>query len=377
MEPKKNDPLLLPMVITGLFVFTGIFVFLVYRTFFWTSFITLLFYIATRDYYLRFKRKFPEKLQFISPWIMILLVSLLVVLPTVFILQTLIGEALSLLISIKLNFNEERILTKLINLNVVTDFITENEFFWVEFPNTYRQIVGSYGDVLNVDSIYSVVSNTAALILGGIRLPVDIIVNILFGFLLLFFFYKDGHKLEKFLLTILPLSGEIREQIGLRVSDAMKAIVKGNLFISVLQGTAVGVLLLVMGVPSPVLYGSVAAIFSTIPIVGTMVIWLPAGLYLGIFEERWIASFVFMSLSLTCYLVLENFLKPAILDKKLNIHPFLLFLALLGGIKEFGIIGIIIGPIAVTLLVILWDFWLIHRGDLSPTELLSKLRNIP
>ena len=376
MEPKKNDPLLLPLVITGLFVFTSIFVFLVYRTFFWTSFITLLFYIATRDYYLRFQRKFPEKLQLVSPWIMIFLVSLLVVLPTVFILQTLISEALSLLISIKLNFNEERILAKLINLNLLTDFITENQFFWVEFPNTYRQIVGSYGDVLNVDSIYSVVSNTAALILGGIRLPVDIIVNILFGFLLLFFFYKDGYKLEKFLLTILPLSGEIREQIGLRVSDAMKAIVKGNLFISVLQGTAIGVLLLIMGVPSPVLYGSVAAIFSMIPIVGTMIIWLPAGLYLGIFEERWLASFIFMSLSLACYLIFENFLKPAILDKKLNIHPFLLFLALLGGIKEFGITGIIIGPIAVTLLVILWDFWLTHRGDLSPTELLSKLRNI-
>ena len=70
---------------------------------------------------------------------------------------------------------------------------------------------------------------------------------------------------------------------------------------------------------------------------------------------------IYMSLSFTSYLVLENFVKPNILDKKLNLHPFLLFLALLGGIQQFGIVGLVIGPIAITILVILWDFWMAYR----------------
>jgi 23S rRNA pseudouridine2605 synthase/23S rRNA pseudouridine2604 synthase len=80
--------------------------------------------------------------------------------------------------------------------------------------------------------------------------------------------------------------------------------------------------------------------------VGTGVVWLPAGLYMGIAESNWIGAVIFMSLSFTSYLLLENLVKPNFLDKKLNLHPFLLFLSLLGGINEFGIPGLVIGKVA-------------------------------
>jgi predicted PurR-regulated permease PerM len=179
--------------------------------------------------------------------------------------------------------------------------------------------------------------------------------------MLLFFFYKDGHKLELFLMNNLPFSEEVEKQIGQRISEAVKAVLKGNILISLLQGFVAGMLLFFAGIPNPILYGSIASFFSLIPVIGTAVVWLPAGLYIGFIEESWIVAIIYMSLSFTSYMVLENLVKPNILDKKLNLHPFLLFLALLGGIQQFGIVGLVIGPIAVTLLVILWDFWMAYR----------------
>ncbi|EMN31085.1 PF01594 domain protein [Leptospira interrogans serovar Pyrogenes str. L0374] len=72
----------------------------------------------------------------------------------------------------------------------------------------------------------------------------------------------------------------------------------------------------------------------------------------------------FMGSGLFFYVVLENFVKPRMLDKKLQAHPLLIFLSLIGGIKEFGIMGLVVGPVTVTLVVILWDFWKLYRREL-------------
>lgn len=282
IEQKKED-YLLGFILLGLFILTSILVFFVYRSFFWTSFIALIFYMASRDYYMRLKRRLGLRFKPLAPWLMIILVLVIIVVPSFFILRTLVSEFLGFLFILKVNLSEDKILLRLLNTPFFTDLVTDTEFFWIQFPAIYRDIVGSYGDILNIDSIYGIVSNAATLILGGIRLPVGILINFFFGFLLIFFFYKDGYKLESFLLSILPFSEEIKDKIGIRIADALKTIVKGNLFISFLQGLAVGLILFFLGIPSPVLYGSIAAIFSLIPIVGTMVVWLPCRALSGYF----------------------------------------------------------------------------------------------
>lgn len=357
----KDSKYVLPFVLVGLSSIAGTFAFLVYQSYFWAGFISLILYLGSRDYYLKLRSKLPERIRGIAPSLMIFIVLITIVIPCFFIIRTLLAELISLLFVLKVNLSEDRIVPTLMSINLITDYFTDTEFFWVQFPNMYREIVSSYGDILNIDSLYGILSNTTSLILGGIRIPLAIFVNICFSFLLLFFFYKDGHKLELFLMNNLPFSEDVEKQIGQRISEAVKAVLKGNILISLLQGFVAGVLLFFAGIPNPILYGSIASFFSLIPVIGTAVVWLPAGLYIGFFEESWVVAVIYMSLSFTSYLVLENFVKPNILDKKLNLHPFLLFLALLGGIQQFGIVGLVIGPIAITILVILWDFWMAYR----------------
>ncbi|MCX7998879.1 MAG: AI-2E family transporter [Leptospiraceae bacterium] len=357
MTTEQKTKFYIILVLILILTFSGVFVFFVYKPFFWITFISLILYLGSRDYYLRIKKFLNPKFELFAPWIMISLLVITVLLPLALISTTLISEFLSLLFIVKVNVKDDKLIPFLLSLPWITDYFTDTEFFWVQFPAMYREIVNSYGDILNFDNLFGILSNATSLILGGLKVPLEITVNVIFSFILLFFFYKDGHKIEKFLIEQLPLSEEIKVKIGYRVLDAVKAVFKGNLLISLLQGFVLGIILWILQIPNPVLYGSIGAFFSLIPIIGTAVVWLPAGLYLGLIEGKWINAIFLMSFAFGSYLILENFVKPYLLDKKLNLHPFLLFLALLGGIKEFGIIGLVIGPVAVTIIVILWDFW--------------------
>ena len=86
-----------------------------------------------------------------------------------------------------------------------------------------------------------------------------------------------------------------------------------------------------------------------------MIIWLPGSIFLYLNGEVWGALFL-SSLSVLTYLGLENIIKPLLLDKKLSLHPLFLFLAILGGVAQFGIKGFILGPFVVIAFLIVLEF---------------------
>ncbi len=347
-----------------LFVFTiGIF-FLVFRPYLYSSLMALILYLATRRPHKLLKEYLGEKFQWLVPWIMISLVSMIVLVPSYFVIRTLIGETLSILFKLRISLSEDKIIETLMNFAMLTDFITDNEFFWVKVPEIYGEFAENYVDILNLDSIYGILSNASSFILGNIELPTGILMNLFFALLVLFFLYQDGKKVERFILDNLPFSKQLEEQVGRKVTSAVQTVIRGNLIISILQGAAVYILLLIAGISSPFLYASLASFFSIIPVVGTSVVWLPIGLYILFLENNPMMAFFFMGNALFFYLALENFVKPRMLDKKLQAHPLLIFLSLIGGIKEFGIMGLVLGPVVVTLVVILWDFWKLYRKEL-------------
>ena len=368
MKEDKNFYYIIALL-TSFLLGALVFVFIVFKSFFWSAFISLIFYLGSRDYYLRIKFSMNKKLSSIAPYLMILLVLLIIVLPLIFISSRLINEFLSFLFILKENLSEDKILPFLMNFSFITDYFTDTEFFWVQLPITYRELAKNYGDILNIDSLYGIVSNASTFILGGLKVPLDIFTTSILSFILLFFLYKDGYKIESFIVNNLPISDEIKQKIMYRILDAVKTVLKGNLIISILQGFFLGCILFFSGISNSILYGSIGAFFSLIPIIGTAVIWLPAGLFLIFYEGSLVSGILVMSLGFTSYLILENFVKPSMLDKKLNIHPFLLFLSLMGGIQEFGLVGLIIGPVTVTIVVIIWDHWSYFKSETALLKL--------
>jgi predicted PurR-regulated permease PerM len=357
---NKNE-VIVYLILTFLFAGTSYILFFVFKPYLWAFFLAILFYVTTRKSHKKLRLLLGVRFNVLSPYIMVLAMLAGIMIPSYLILSTIILEALNLVSYIRNQLSEESIVALLLNSPFLTDFFSENEFFWINLPGMYREYIGSHMDILNLDSIYSLLKNSSGFVFGSFELPGTIMFNGFFSFILLFFLYKEGSRLEHAIFNNLPFPQEIEARLGRRIEDAVRTVMIGNMLISLFQGILIYFLLLFTNVSNKFLLSSIATIFSLIPVIGTSVIWLPVGIYLGLVQNDWTMGVLFMIGGGSAYLILENLVKPKILDKRLKTHPFLIFLSLIGGLQEFGVAGIIVGPMALTLVIILWDFWKIFR----------------
>jgi len=174
--------------------------------------------------------------------------------------------------------------------------------------------------------------------------------------LILFFLFKDSERFEKSIYTILPFPNDIERDMVDTLKVVVRILLAGNFFIMILQGLLVGIGFVIVGLSTPVLWGSIAAIFSLIPVIGTSFVWLPASLYLLAIGSP-VKALIIALWCLGWYLLLENVLKPVVFGEKLKFHPLILFFLLLGSLQTFGLPGIIIGPIMLTLFFSFWEMY--------------------
>jgi predicted PurR-regulated permease PerM len=194
-----------------------------------------------------------------------------------------------------------------------------------------------------------------------IAYPVTFSLNFLFMLLMLFFLMNNGHKLSRLFYMFLPFPDDIEKQVVNRLKEVIKVLLAGNLLIMSLQGLMVGLGLYIAGFSMGILGGSVSAVLSLIPVIGTAMIWLPGVIYLLIQGSYPMALF-FGIWCLAWYLILENLLKPQIMGERLNFHPLIFFFLLLGSIQAFGLPGVIIGPILLTLFYSLLEIYRVITG---------------
>ncbi|MFO1470525.1 MAG: AI-2E family transporter [Turneriella sp.] len=179
-------------------------------------------------------------------------------------------------------------------------------------------------------------------------------VDFTFALFILFFLFRSVDRIGLAVYRNLPFPDKIEKHIGERMVQIFDAVVKGNLLVSVMQGAVIGIVFWFAGLSTPLLWGAVAAPFALIPVIGTAVVWLPGALYLYAQDQH--AAAVIMAVTcLVFYFLLENLLKPVLLDKDLNLHPLFLFLAIVGGLNAFGVKGLILGPFIVTMFVTIWE----------------------
>lgn len=192
-------------------------------------------------------------------------------------------------------------------------------------------------------------------------------VDFTFALFILFFLFRSVDRIGQAVYRNLPFPDKIEKHIGERMVQIFDAVVKGNLVISIIQGSVIGIVFWLCGLSTPLLWGAVAAPFALIPVIGTAVIWLPGALYLYTHNHETTA--VVMGITcLVAYFLLENLVKPLLLDKDLNLHPLFLFLAIVGGLNAFGIKGLILGPFIVTMFVTIWELISDWNRNFSDTE---------
>lgn len=173
----------------------------------------------------------------------------------------------------------------------------------------------------------------------------------LFSFLLVilsvFYFLKDGMHWKQTILRLSPLSDESGHKIIDKLNAAVNGIVKGYLFVGLIQGILMGIGLSIFGVPNAALWGVFAGIASLVPTIGTALVSVPAIVFLFVMGRNGAA--IGLAVWATALVgMVDNFLNPIIVGKKIEIHPLLVLFSVLGGIAFMGPLGILIGPLTIS-----------------------------
>lgn len=188
------------------------------------------------------------------------------------------------------------------------------------------------------DNIAKIFSTTLATIFSFVLMLLSI-----------FYFLKDGERWRKAIVSLSPLSDIDDRKIITRLSRSVNGIMKGYLFIALIQGLLMGIGLWIFGVPNPALWGVLAAIVSLIPSVGTALVSVPAIIFLYATGQTF-SALGLLIWSVAIVGMIDNLLSPIFVGKNINIPPFLILFSVLGGIALLGPVGVLIGPLVVSLL---------------------------
>ena len=167
---------------------------------------------------------------------------------------------------------------------------------------------------------------------------------------ILFYFLRDGKQWLNQFLHLFPLTRNQEEVLISRLRIVGRSALIGTILTAIVQGVVGGIGLWIVGI-SPLFWGSLIAAASFIPLVGTGLVWLPAVLYLFMIQQPGRAIFLTIY-SLAILGSIDNFLRPHLMPKQKGVSfpPLLIFLAILGGISTFGLVGVLYGPMILSLL---------------------------
>lgn len=183
-------------------------------------------------------------------------------------------------------------------------------------------------------------------------------ITVLFFLMLyvLFFFLRGGRELVAALIRAVPL-GDARERALLaKFAEVSRATIKGTLVVGAVQGALGGILFWGLGLPAPVFWGTVMAVFSILPAVGPGLIWLPAAVILLALGEVGKAVVLTGGGVLLIGLV-DNVLRPILVGRETKMPDYVVLLATLGGLAWFGVSGFVIGPLIAALFLVLWEMF--------------------
>jgi predicted PurR-regulated permease PerM len=171
---------------------------------------------------------------------------------------------------------------------------------------------------------------------------------------LLFFFLRDGDAMLARARRLIPLDEMRKDRLFHQLSGVTRAIVVGTSVTALLQGVLIGIGFTIAGLPSPVVFGVFAALFSMLPVGGAAFVWGPAMIWLFI-EGRWGFGIFMLAWGLLLG-GLDNVLRPMLISGRARISALAVFIGVLGGIPAFGPIGLIAGPVVLSLALALIEF---------------------
>ena len=179
---------------------------------------------------------------------------------------------------------------------------------------------------------------------------------------LLYFLLRDGKELTAHAARAMPLKEEHTTRLLKQFATVVRATVKGNVVVALVQGTLGGLAFWTLGIAGALLWGAVMAVLSLLPAVGAAMVWGPVAIYLAS------TGSLLPALGLTLWGVLviglvDNVLRPILVGRDTRMPDYLVLIATLGGLTVFGLNGFVIGPVIAAMFLATWDIFAQARQE--------------
>ena len=183
----------------------------------------------------------------------------------------------------------------------------------------------------------------------------------------LFFLFRDGRGIGRSIRDSMPLTPEYNRALLVRFAAVVRATVKGNIVIAVIQGTIGGVAFWALGIQGALLWGALMVLLSLLPAVGAAIVWVPAAVYLFVIGSTG-KALILVAIGGGVIAVVDNLLRPVLVGKDTRLPDYVILVSTVGGLSIFGINGFVIGPLIAALFISAWTIFRDerHRGADRP-----------
>ena len=187
-------------------------------------------------------------------------------------------------------------------------------------------------------------------VLGALGTVIEFFVMLF----LLFFLLRDGRQLLDRAVRLVPMEPQRRGELLKLIGDTIRAVIYGEGLTALAQGALVGIGFAIAGLPSAVVFGVLAAVLALLPVGGAAFVWVPAVVFLAATSQGGWA--IFMLVWGLVVSVSDNLMRPLLISSKASVSMPVVFIGVIGGVAAFGMIGVIIGPVLLTVIAALLRF---------------------
>lgn len=234
--------------------------------------------------------------------------------------------------------------------------------------NIWAQRVRSAAEALNIELDVEAINHLATAVGSNVGLYLakqlrsiasnllDFLIHFFIMILVIYYIFRDGERLKNYLSELLPFPLSQQELLVNKFREMGRAVIVGNGVSGIVQGILAGSAFYFSGLGSPFLWGTVAGFLAFLPVIGASLVFIPATIVLFL-QQKYGIAIIFFVYNLSYSAIIEYVIKPRVIGKGMRMNPLLVFIGLLGGIKLFGILGVVYGPLIITIFLTLAEIY--------------------
>jgi predicted PurR-regulated permease PerM len=187
-------------------------------------------------------------------------------------------------------------------------------------------------------------------------------LNLVIAFFGFYYMLRSADHMWVVVRAYIPFSPTTADLLRDRFFGVTEAMLLGSTLVAVVQGSIVGIGFALVGLSDPLFWGTVTAFASILPVLGSALVWLPAVLVL-VGQGRYAAAFGMFVVGGLVASNIDNLIRPFVYRRVSNTHPMITLVGAFAGVRYFGLVGLLLGPLAIAYLFELLHFFREEYGS--------------